>query len=180
MAIKQWNISTFLPSLLLRNAIQLLCSEGREGIGRQEDFPAGCCDLFVKDFKDKIIHIHPELDTSYAESDAMTGVTSCLIILDLSDLVDIKEVDKVIGCMSVATYEMEPCPSWLIQTTGEKTGLERFQMPSKEGGTSCLKPGKFRRFPPHPHLSLLREGSAGSGWSSVVEDPRRSGLSGSL
>lgn len=65
----------------------------------------------------------------------MTGVTSCLIILDLFDLVNIKEADKVIGCMSIATYELEPCPSWLIQTTRERTELERFQMPLREGGT---------------------------------------------
>ena len=46
----------------------------------------------------------------------VTSTTVCLFSQDSFQLVDLKNVDRVLGMVQATTCSLNPCPSWLIKS----------------------------------------------------------------
>ncbi|XP_061449798.1 uncharacterized protein LOC133369018 [Rhineura floridana] len=84
------------------------------------------CNEFARHFQDKIMNIRRDLDSNIVAVDPneVSRAQSCPVLLDefqLVQLVQLEDVDKVLGQVRATTSALDPCPSWLIKASRNGT-----------------------------------------------------------
>uniref|UniRef100_A0A803TP95 Reverse transcriptase domain-containing protein n=1 Tax=Anolis carolinensis TaxID=28377 RepID=A0A803TP95_ANOCA len=80
------------------------------------DNSAARCEAFARFFADKVALICSGFDTILtAVSEDVTSAPACPILMDLFQLVQPEDVDKVLGEVRATTCILDPCPSWLVR-----------------------------------------------------------------
>ncbi|XP_061450026.1 uncharacterized protein LOC133369124 [Rhineura floridana] len=77
------------------------------------------CNEFAEHFQDKIACIRRDLDSDVmtVESIEVSRARSCPSLLDEFQLVQLEEVDKVLGMLRAIMSALDPCPSWLVKAS---------------------------------------------------------------
>uniref|UniRef100_A0A803TQ40 Reverse transcriptase domain-containing protein n=1 Tax=Anolis carolinensis TaxID=28377 RepID=A0A803TQ40_ANOCA len=101
------------PAELFRVVRGLLNPISQDGI---PDISAARCEAFARFFADKVALIRSGFDTILtAVSGDVTRASSCPILMDSFQLVELEDVDKVLGEARATTCILDPCPSWLVR-----------------------------------------------------------------
>ena len=82
------------------------------------------CNEFTRHFHNKTFCIRQDLDSSViaGESSEVSRAQSSPVILDEFQLVQLEDVDKVLGQVCATTSVLDPCPSWLIKGWNSQLG----------------------------------------------------------
>uniref|UniRef100_A0A803SSU4 Reverse transcriptase domain-containing protein n=2 Tax=Anolis carolinensis TaxID=28377 RepID=A0A803SSU4_ANOCA len=101
------------PAELFRVVRGLLNPISQDGI---PDNSAARCEAFAQFFADKVALIRSSFDTILmAASEDVTRAPACPILMDSFQLVELEDVDKVLGEAKATTCILDPCPSWLVR-----------------------------------------------------------------
>ncbi|XP_062835007.1 uncharacterized protein LOC134298508 [Anolis carolinensis] len=101
------------PAELFRVVRGLLYPVPQDGI---PDNSAARCEVFARFFADKVALIRSGFDTILtAASEDVTRAPACPILMDSFQLVELEDVDKVLGEVRATTCILDPCPSWLVR-----------------------------------------------------------------
>uniref|UniRef100_A0A803TL80 Reverse transcriptase domain-containing protein n=1 Tax=Anolis carolinensis TaxID=28377 RepID=A0A803TL80_ANOCA len=101
------------PAELFRVVRGLLYPVSQDGI---PDNLAARCEAFARFFADKVALIRSGFDTILtAASEDVTRAPACPILMDSFQLVELEDVDKVLGEVRATTCILDPCPSWLVR-----------------------------------------------------------------
>ncbi|XP_061465819.1 uncharacterized protein LOC133376896 [Rhineura floridana] len=107
------------PAELFRIVWGLLHSGPRDMVEPSE----ACCNEFARHFQDKIFSIRQDLDSSViaGESNEVSRAQPCPDFLDEFQLVQLEDVDKVLGQVCATISMLDPCPYWLIKASRDGT-----------------------------------------------------------
>uniref|UniRef100_A0A803T782 Reverse transcriptase domain-containing protein n=1 Tax=Anolis carolinensis TaxID=28377 RepID=A0A803T782_ANOCA len=91
---------------------RLLYSMPQDGI---PDNSATHCEAFAQFFADKVALVHSDFDAITAVSEDVTRTSACPVLMDSFQLVELEDVDKILGEARPTTCILDPCPSWLVR-----------------------------------------------------------------
>uniref|UniRef100_A0A803TC32 Reverse transcriptase domain-containing protein n=1 Tax=Anolis carolinensis TaxID=28377 RepID=A0A803TC32_ANOCA len=107
--------------------------------GGSPDNSAARCEAFARFFADKVTLICSDFDTILtAVSEDVTSAPACPVLLDSFQLVELEDVDKILGEARPTTCILDPCPSWLVREA--RGGLAEWV---KVVVNASLREGKF-------------------------------------
>ncbi|XP_062839868.1 uncharacterized protein LOC134299860 [Anolis carolinensis] len=80
------------------------------------DNSASRCEAFAQFLADKVALICSDFDAILtAVSEDVTRAPACPVLMGSFQLVELKDVDKVLGEVRATTCILDPCPSWLMR-----------------------------------------------------------------